>query len=109
MSVLPEEFRLSSSGRDLIVDAFAKSMLGLVLLFALFPIWMMLITSFKQRSELFQSGVALVPQSFGTAIPKNESLGLSIPEERIHLFDRASGTALKNSDAPIENGHLLAA
>lgn len=64
MSVLPEGFRLSSSGRDLIADAFAKVVLVLVLLFALFPIWMMIITSFKQRSELFQSGVTLIPQAF---------------------------------------------
>lgn len=63
MSVLPEEFQLSSSGRDLIADVFAKGVLALVLLFALFPIWMMIITSFKQRSQLFQSGVALVPRT----------------------------------------------
>lgn len=43
----------------------------------------------------------------GTAIPENEPLRLALPEERIHLFDRASGTALKNSDAPIKNTHLL--
>lgn len=45
----------------------------------------------------------------GTAIPNDESLGLSVPEERIHLFDPETGTALKNSDAPVKNAHLLAA
>lgn len=62
MAVLPEEVRLSSSGRELIADAFAKLVLALVLLFALFPIWMMIITSLKERSQLFQPGVALFPQ-----------------------------------------------
>lgn len=61
MALLPDEFRLSRKGRELIVSTFAKAMLALVLLFALFPIWMMLITSFKERSQLLQPGVLLVP------------------------------------------------
>ncbi|UPM42974.1 carbohydrate ABC transporter permease [Halocatena salina] len=64
MSVLPEEFQLSSTGRELIADAVAKFLLGIVLLFALFPIWMMIITSFNERSQLLQSGVTLIPTTF---------------------------------------------
>lgn len=59
MSGRPEVFGLSSRGRELIIDVFAKFVLALVLLFALFPIWMMVLTSVKQRSELFQSGMSL--------------------------------------------------
>lgn len=40
-------------------------------------------------------------------IPNNKPLALSLPEERIHLFDRHSGTALKNSDAPVERAQLM--
>lgn len=43
-----------------------------------------------------------------TPIPQNGPLHLSIAEDRIHLFDRHSGTALKNSSAPIEEEQLMA-
>lgn len=39
-------------------------------------------------------------------IPNNKPLTLSFPEERIYLFDRHSGVALKNSAAPIEKAQL---
>jgi multiple sugar transport system ATP-binding protein len=42
-----------------------------------------------------------------TAIPRNRPLYLSVPEDRIHLFDRVTGTAFKNSNAPIEEEQLM--
>jgi multiple sugar transport system ATP-binding protein len=42
-----------------------------------------------------------------TRIPRNGSLHLSISEERLHLFDRDTGDALKNSNAPIEEEQLM--
>jgi multiple sugar transport system ATP-binding protein len=42
-----------------------------------------------------------------TAIPRNKPLYLSVPEDRIHLFDRFTGTAFKNSNAPIEEEQLM--
>lgn len=42
-----------------------------------------------------------------TSIPRNKPLYLSVPEGRIHLFDRFTGTAFKNSNAPIEEEQLM--
>lgn len=64
MSYVPDEFRLAHGGKDVIVDAIAKAGLALVLVFALFPIWLMIATSFKERSQLLQPGVSLIPTDF---------------------------------------------
>jgi multiple sugar transport system permease protein len=64
MSLLPDEFRLAHGGKDVIVEAFAKAVLALILLFALFPIWLMIVTSLKERSQLLQPGVSLIPSGF---------------------------------------------
>jgi multiple sugar transport system permease protein len=64
MAFLPDEFRLTHGGKDVIVDAIAKAGLALILVFALFPIWLMIVTSFKERSQLLQPGVSLIPSEF---------------------------------------------
>lgn len=61
MSHLPQGVRLSRDGKDLIVTVFAKTVLVLVLVFALFPIWTMVMTSVKTRSKLLQPGMTLLP------------------------------------------------
>ncbi len=45
----------------------------------------------------------------GTQLPAGESLTLSVPESRLHIFDQLSGEAIKNSDGPTEEQPLIAA
>ncbi|WP_396613291.1 carbohydrate ABC transporter permease [Haloferax sp. S1W] len=61
---IPESWRLTTDGRELLFDAFARFALGLVLLFALFPIWMMVMNSFKSRSQVMTKNPSLVPSEF---------------------------------------------
>ncbi|SEL16198.1 carbohydrate ABC transporter permease [Haloferax larsenii] len=61
---IPETWRLSTDGRELLFDAFSRFALGLVLLFALFPIWMMVMNSFKSRSQVMTENPTLIPSEF---------------------------------------------
>ncbi|ELZ95898.1 sugar ABC transporter permease [Haloferax mucosum ATCC BAA-1512] len=61
---IPDSFRLTTDGRELIVDTFSRFALGLILLFALFPIWMMVMNSFKSRSQVMAENPTLIPTEF---------------------------------------------
>lgn len=58
---LPEEARLSSHGREMLVSLLGRGALAVVLSFALFPIWMMVMNSFKRREEIMETDLGLLP------------------------------------------------
>ncbi|MFC4405518.1 carbohydrate ABC transporter permease [Haloarchaeobius iranensis] len=61
---VPSELRLTKAGRELLVTAVSRFALGLILVFALFPIWMMVMNSFKPRSAVMTENPSLVPRTF---------------------------------------------
>ncbi|WP_330631983.1 carbohydrate ABC transporter permease [Halocatena halophila] len=63
MGGFPSEFELSTDARDHLIDAFQKFVLGLILTFTLFPIFMMIATSLKSESELYRDGLHLLPST----------------------------------------------
>lgn len=53
--------RIPADQRDLLVDLFAKFLLALILLFALFPIYWMVASSLKTRGDLMTAQPAFIP------------------------------------------------
>lgn len=60
-TLLPDEFSLTTDGRDMLFTLAARSLLILILIFALFPVWMMILTSFKRQNEVLSVGLDLLP------------------------------------------------
>jgi multiple sugar transport system permease protein len=59
--MIPDEIRLPDEGKELIVSVFARFALLLILFFALFPIWMMILTSLSTRKEVMSTSMDLIP------------------------------------------------
>ena len=61
--VFPEEFSLTEAGRGLLLWAGSRGLVVTILVFALFPIWIMFLTSFKDRTEVMRVDPRLVPET----------------------------------------------
>ncbi|QGN07023.1 carbohydrate ABC transporter permease [Halorhabdus sp. CBA1104] len=59
-----DELRLESSARETLFSLLVRVTLVLLLIFALFPFWMMLQTSLKPRSEIALAGFHPIPQAW---------------------------------------------
>nr|WP_244605451.1 carbohydrate ABC transporter permease [Halorhabdus rudnickae] len=62
--LLPEEMQLSTHGKQLLMTALSRTVILLLLTFALFPIFMMVISSFKSRTEIMRVGISVFPEQF---------------------------------------------
>lgn len=60
---VPEEFTLTEAGRALLFWAGSRGLVVTILAFALFPIWIMFLTSFKNRTEVMRPNPELLPES----------------------------------------------
>ncbi|WP_434531714.1 carbohydrate ABC transporter permease (plasmid) [Haloarcula sp. NS06] len=60
-TTLPDEMRLTADGKELVYQLLWRSVLILILIFAIFPVWMMFTTSFKTRDEVLQLGLDIIP------------------------------------------------
>ncbi|KAA9404853.1 carbohydrate ABC transporter permease [Haloarcula hispanica] len=60
-TMVPDEMRLTADGKELVYQLLWRSVLILVLIFAIFPVWMMFTTSFKTRDEVLQLGLDIIP------------------------------------------------
>ncbi|MEY7852197.1 carbohydrate ABC transporter permease [Natrarchaeobius sp. A-rgal3] len=59
--MIPEELRLSAAAKDRLFGLLVKGVLGSLLLYALFPIYWMVISSFRTRTEITAADPQLLP------------------------------------------------
>ncbi|EMA46577.1 carbohydrate ABC transporter permease [Halobiforma nitratireducens] len=59
--MIPEELRLTPAAKDGLFDLLSRAVLGCLLLFALFPIYWMVLTSFRTRTEITAADPQLLP------------------------------------------------
>ncbi|WP_181684604.1 carbohydrate ABC transporter permease [Halorhabdus salina] len=62
--LLADEIHLKSSAREMLFSLLVRATVVLLLIFALFPFWMMLQTSLKPRSEIALPGFHPIPQEW---------------------------------------------
>ncbi|RQG93552.1 carbohydrate ABC transporter permease [Natrarchaeobius chitinivorans] len=78
--MIPEELQLSSATKDRLFGLLVKGVLGTLLLYALFPIYWMVISSFRTRTEITAADPQLLPVELGQipAIVQDPALLLEI-------------------------------
>ncbi|ELZ04734.1 sugar ABC transporter permease [Natrialba chahannaoensis JCM 10990] len=59
--MIPDELRLTEAGKEVLFGLLTKAALGCLLLYALFPIYWMILSSFRTRAEITAAEPSLLP------------------------------------------------
>ncbi|ELY92343.1 carbohydrate ABC transporter permease [Natrialba taiwanensis] len=85
--MIPDEFRLTESGRETLFNLLSKGVLGCLLLYALFPIYWMILSSFRTRAEITAAEPSILPFTLDEAadVIRDPSVLLTLLEYENYL------------------------